>query len=329
MKIKAAWYTQQGAADKVLTVSELDYPDLKPDEVLIRIHTSGINPSDVKRRYDTNRPLQFPTIIPHSDGAGVIEAVGENVSVDRIKQRVWLYNAQWQRAFGTAATHITVPAYLAIPLPDAASFTAGACLGIPAMTAHRAVFADGPVNNQTILVTGGAGNVARYAIQFAKWGGAKVITTVSSSEKANYAKEAGADHIINYRNENVSKKILELTAGEGVDRIVEVDFGGNLAISNTILKLNGIIASYASMGNINPALPFYPLMFKGITIRLVNVYELPLAARQHAIKDITTLLSNNSLQHVIAETLPLDNIVLAHKMVEANKQVGNIILVGD
>ncbi len=326
MKIKAAWYTTQGAAEKVLNVSELDFPELKPNEVLIRIHTSGINPSDVKRRYDTNRPLHFPVIIPHSDGAGVIEAVGSDVSHDRIKQRVWLYNAQWQRAFGTAATHIIVPNHLAVPLPDAASFIAGACLGIPAMTAHRAVFSDGPVSKQTILVTGGAGNVGRYAIQFAKSGGAKVIATVSNAEKAQYAKEAGADHIINYRDEDVGKRVMDFTAGQGVDRIVEVDFGGNLAVSAAILKINGVIASYASMGNINPALPFYPLMFKGINIRLVNVYELPDTARQQAIKDITTLLATNSLRHITAKNFSLEDIVLAHKMVEANTQIGNVIL---
>lgn len=322
----AAWYEQQGPADQVLKIGELECPEPSAHEVAVRIHYSGINPSDTKRRNGTRTKIQDPKIIPHSDGAGIIEKVGSQVSKDRIGQRVWTYNAQWQRPFGTAAEYVVLPEALAVPLPEQAPFTLGACLGIPAMTAHYAVFADGAVNGQTILVTGGAGSVGHFAIQFAKWGGAKVITTISSTEKAQIAKASGADEIINYREENVIDRIKALTNNAGIDRIVEVDFGGNLEISQAILKLNGTIATYASMGNTHPALPFYSLMFRGITIRLVNVYDLTPTARQHALKDITTMLEAKLLKELIAAEFPLEKIIAAHQLVESNKHIGQVLL---
>ena len=187
----ATWYEQQGSADHVLQSGAMDIPLPGPEEVLVRVHTSGVNPSDIKRRSAyLNQPMVFPRIIPHSDGAGIIEAVGSAVASSRIGERVWLWNAQFGRPFGTAAEYAVLPATQAVHLPDAIDFETGACLGIPALTAHRALFVDGPIHGQTVVIAGGAGAVGHAAIQLAKWGGATVITTVSSTEKGAVARSA-------------------------------------------------------------------------------------------------------------------------------------------
>ncbi len=326
MNMKAAWYEQQGLASEVLKVGAMPIPKISAGDVLVKLYASGINHSDVKRRQGTREIMPFPRIIPHSDGAGVIEEVGSGVSRDRIGQRVWIYNARWGRPFGTAATYVMIPEKLAVPLSDNASFEEGACLGIPALTAYASVFAEGSIQGKTLLVTGGAGSVGYYAIQFAKWGGATVITTVSNEKKAAFAKNAGADYILNYRTEDIVENIKNLTENQGVDRIVEVDFGGNLNISQDIIKLNGCIAAYASEGNPTPVLPFYKLMFKGVTLHLIIVYELPDKLRSQAIDDINQLLAAQALKHPIAATFSLDDIVTAHELVESNTAIGNVVL---
>jgi NADPH:quinone reductase len=323
--MKTAWYENHGSADQVLQIGEMPIPQPKPNEVLVRVYASGINPSDVKRRHGSRDKIAS-RIIPHSDGAGIVEKIGDHVSPDRLGQRVWIYNAQWQRSFGTAAEFVVLPSELAVPLSDHISFEVGACLGIPAMTAHHAVFSDGPVQGKTILVVGGAGNVGRYAIQFAKWGGATVITTISNDEKKLHAKQAGADYLLNYHEENIIDRVNHITNGAGIDRVIEVDFGGNLSVNQAILKLNGCIAAYASTSNPNPSFPFYALMFKGITIHLVNVYDLPGKARQQAIDDIQTLLKLDKLTHVIAAHFTLDDIIAAHQFVENDKSIGNVLI---
>src|SRR3989442_10703752 len=239
-------------------------PEPGPGEVRVRIVASGLNPTDVKARAGS-RPMGFPRVIPHQDGAGVIDRVGPGVPASRVGERVWLYIVQWQRPFGTAAEYACVPARRAITLPAATSFAEGACLGIPAVTAHRCLFADGPIAGQTVLVTGGAGAVGHYAVQLAKWAGARVIATVSSTEKAASAAAAGADHTVNYRTGEAAKEILALTGGAGGDRIVDVDFGGNLGVSLETIKGNGAIATYASMGGREPRVPFYAPMAKNGT----------------------------------------------------------------
>ncbi len=324
--MRAAWYERNGAAREVLTVGEMPDPLPEPGEVLVQVHASGVNPSDVKSRQGARTPIAFPRVIPHSDGAGVIAAVGEGVTPSRIGQRVWLYNAQWQRPFGTAASLVALPAAMAVPLPDGVSFTAGACLGIPASTAHNAVFADGPVARQTVLVTGGAGAVGHYAIQLARWGGARVLATVSSPAKAAHALAAGAEIAINYRKQDVAQTVLAATGGAGVDRIVEVEFGGNLATTEKILKTHGVIAAYASMAAPTPALPFYPLMFKAATIRVVLVYLLTVEERKQTIADLTRALEQEALRHAVAATYPLTEIAQAHAAVESGKVMGNVVI---
>lgn len=324
--MKAAFYERNGPADEVLQVGDLPMPTPGPGEVLVRIKASGVNPSDVKSRAGLRAKMSYPRVVPQSDGAGVIEAIGAGIDPARVGERVWLWNGQWQRPFGTAAEYISVPSFQAPHLPDGVPYEAGACLGIPAMTAHRCVFADGPVAGQTILVTGGAGAVGHYAIQLARWGGAKVVATVSGAEKAAHAKAAGADRIVNYKTEDVVQAVKGLTNGQGADRAVEVEFGGNLQTTLACLKTNGVIATYASSAVVEPKLPFYPMMFQGITLRMVLVYVLPEAARRQSIQDINQALVQGALVHGIAETYPLEKIADAHKAVESGKAIGNVVV---
>jgi NADPH2:quinone reductase len=323
--MRAAWYEKHGPAADVLTSGEMPVPEPGPGEVRVRVVASGLNPTDVKARAGS-RPLGFPRVVPHQDGAGVIDKVGRGVPASRVGERVWLYIVQWQRAWGTAAEFTVVPAARAVTLPTNTRFAEGACLGIPAVTAHRCLFADGPVAGQTVLVTGGAGAVGHYAVQLAKWAGATVIATVSSTEKAALALAAGADHTVNYKTGDAAATILELTGGVGVDRIVEVDFGGNVTVSAKVLKVNGTIASYASMGAPEPKLPFYALMSKNAAIRPVLIYTMPERAKDEAVRDISHLVATGRLVHVIGARFPLERIVEAHQAQEGGKVTGNIVI---
>ena len=300
-------------------------PEPGPGEVRVRVVASGLNPTDVKSRAGS-RPMGFPRVVPHQDGAGVIDKVGRGVPASRVGERVWLYIVQWQRAWGTAAEYTVVPARLAVTLPANTTFAEGACLGIPAVTAHRCLFADGSISGQTVLVTGGAGAVGHYAVQLAKWAGATVIATVSSAEKAANALAAGADHTVNYKSGDAAAEILRLTGGAGVDRIVDVDFGGNLSVSARVIKTNGVIASYASMGDPDPKLPFYTLMGKNATLRPVLIYTMPDRAKDDAARDVGDLARAGHLIHVIGERFPLDRIVQAHEAQESGKVTGNIVV---
>jgi NADPH:quinone reductase len=323
--VRAAWYERTGAAAEVLKVGELPVPEPGPGEVRVRVVASGLNPTDVKARV---RPGSMPAsrVIPHQDGAGIIDKVGPGVPATRVGERVWVYIVQWQREWGTAAELTVVPARLAVRLPENTSFAEGACLGIPAVTAHRCLFADGPIAGQTVLVTGGAGAVGHYAVQLAKWAGARVIATVSSAEKAALAAAAGADHTVNYRRGDPAKEILALTDGAGVDRIVDVDFGGNLAVSLEAIKVNGVLAAYASMGEREPKLPFYPLMSKNVTIRPVLIYTMPEAAQDQGAADVRRLVEAGRLMHVIGARFPLERVVEAHEAQESGKVTGNIVV---
>ena len=325
--MRAAWYERPGPAPAVLTLGDMPRPEPGPGEVLVRVATSGINPSDTKQRAGWRKEgLPFPRIVPHSDGAGVVAAVGDGVAAGRVGQRVWLYNAQRGRPWGTAAEYVAVPDAQAPPLPDGIDFAIAACLGVPACTAHFAVFADGPVSGRTILVAGGAGAVGQCAVQFAKWGGATVVATVSGAAKAEQARAAGADHIVNYRAEPVAERVLDLTDGAGVDRIVEVDFGANLAVDIAAIRANGVIASYSSTRVPEPVLPYYPLAYKGVTVRFVQAYLLPAEARARAIRDIAATLRSGALRPAVASVLPLERIADAHALAEGGSVIGNVVL---
>jgi len=321
--MRAVWYERNGAAD-VLNIGEMPDPMPGPGEVRVRIVTSGINPSDWKRRQGLTRRMEFPRVIPHQDGAGVIDRVGPGVPASRLGERVWLYQAQIGRAFGTAAEYTVQPAIRAIPLPPDTSLAAGAGLGVPAMTAHRCVLADGPIIGKTVLVTGGAGAVGHYAIQWAKLHGARVIATVSSDQKAQIALAAGADATINYRTEDTVQRIRDLTGGAGVDHIVEVDFAGNFSVSHEVLRDNGVLAVYAA--GVAPQPPV-PLQFKAsnITVRFVLVYDMPEAAKEAAVQDITQLLEEGKLCHLLGPHFPMVSVQEAHRAVEGGA-IGKVVL---
>ena len=325
--MRAASFEEFGTAADVLKVGDIDTPVAGPGEVLVRLHASGINPSDVKKRGGSfPNLLDEGAVIPNSDGAGVIEAAGDGVPPARLGERVWIYQAQYARRFGTAAEYVAVASERAPYLPDNADFDVGACLGIPVMTAHRCVFADGSVDGQKILVTGGAGRVGHYAVQWASQAGATVVATASNEADADACLSAGASKIVNHRNDNVAEAILDATGGEPVDRIVEVEFGTNLQMSIEVIRIGGVIATYSSMQDAHPKLPFFPMMYKDLTIRLVIVYAMPESAKQFAIADIDRALAGDLLQHRIARTFPLDEIVQGNELIEQGGIRGAVIL---
>jgi NADPH:quinone reductase len=325
--MRAAWYERGGPASEVLTVGEMEDPRPRAGEVLVRVRASGVNPGEVKKRADwMGFGMGYPRVIPHSDGAGTIEEVGEGVSPSRVGQRVWVWGAQSGRPFGTAAQYTAVPGARAVPLPEGVGFEAGACLGIPARTAHRCVFADGSVSGETVLVSGGAGAVGSFAVWFAKWGGAEVIATVGSEGQAEAAMGAGADHALNYRAEDVVARVREIVDGTGVGRVVEVAFGRNLALDAEVIALHGTIAAYASDAEPEPRLPFWELLFKNITIRQVFGADLPEDAERRAVEDIAACLKAGALHPRIALRLPLEGIAEAHEAVERGRSGGRVIL---
>ncbi|WP_338066498.1 NADPH:quinone reductase [Pararhodobacter oceanensis] len=327
MSMQALCYDHTGPAQEVLNLRDRPKPQPQAGEVLVRVAVSGANPSDAKTRQGTRGPAPFPLIIPNSDGAGRIEAVGKGVDPARIGERVWLWNAAFGRPFGTAADYIALPSEQAAPLPDAATYAEGACLGIPALTAHRCLLADGPVTGLDVLVTGGAGAVGAYAIQMAKLSGARrVIATTSGGAKAEHALDMGADAVVNYRKGDAAQAILAATEGRGVDRIVEVEFGGNLEVTRKVLKQNGIIAAYGSMGDPEPQLPFYPMMFAAQTLRMVLVYLLPPEARAQGITALNGWLAAGALRHPVALQVPLAEGWRAHEACESNDRIGAALI---
>jgi NADPH2:quinone reductase len=320
--MRAVWYDESGDAN-VLQIGEMADPDPGPGEVRVRVVISGINPSDWKMR---ERAMRFPKIIPNQDGSGVIDSVGEGVPASRVGERVWLYESNFDSAYGTASEYTVQPAKHAVPLPESASFSDGACLGVPAMTAHRSVFADGPVTGKTVLVTGGAGAVANYAIQMAKLGGARVFSTISSEAKARIARDAGAESTINYRTEDVTARINELTDDLGVDRIVEVEFPANFDVSRKVIADNGSIAVYG-FGDGATEPPGVPFRFRrsNINVRFVMVYTMPGKAKKAAVDDITQWITNGQLTHLHGPHFGLNEAVQASRAVESHA-IGTVML---
>lgn len=320
----AAWYERNGAARDVLRVGEQPDPLPGKGEVRVRLRASAVNPSDVKAR-GGSRPVIPPRVIPNSDGAGEIDRVGPGVSKSRLRKRAWVYNGQWQRASGTSAQYIALPAAQAVPLPRQVSYAQGACLGIPVMTAHRCLFADGPIAGMTVLVTGGAGVVGHYAVQLARWAGARVIATVSSPEKAAHARAGGAHATIDYRREDVAARIDALTGGRGIDRVVDVEFGVNLPTYEKALRPAAMIATYAAAAAQDAILPSR-LRQRNVTVRMVFVYTMPDAAKRRALADIARWLAGGRPKFAIAARFPLSEAVAAHELVESGNKIGHVIL---
>ncbi|MDA0787309.1 MAG: NADPH:quinone reductase [Proteobacteria bacterium] len=323
--MKAVWYEELGPAREVLQYGEMDSPEPGPGEVRVKLHASGVNPADVKRRGLGTYGMEHPRIIPNSDGAGIIDAVGDGVTSIEVGQRVWLFNGQRQgRAFGTAAEYITLDAWLVSPLPDELSFNEGACLGIPCMTGHHNVFSDGPVTGQTVLVTGGAGAVGHYAVQWARWGGATVIATVSSDAKAEHAVAGGAHHTVNYRDDDAAQQILDQTDGKGVDRVVEVDLAANLDLTSRVLATGGTISVYATTGD--PKNLMLRMALRNARLRFMVLHSVPRAAIDHARADITTWLAAGNGLHAVARIFPLDQCIEAHEFVESGDKLGTVVV---
>ena len=325
--MKAVWFEKFGKARDVLIYGEQEIIEPGPGEVLVKLATSAINPSDVKKRMGSSTSLlDEGYVIPNSDGAGIVEAVGEGVQSERIGERVWVYNGQYSRRFGTSAEYITLPEELTVYLPDEASFEVGACMGIPAMTAHRCVTTNGDIKDKYIFVTGGAGRVGHYAVQWAKHFGAKVIASAGSGKSQRHCIEAGADLVVPHPSAKSNQAILDYTGGEKIDLVVEGDMGANLPFIIDVMKTGGIIATYASMTVPEPVLPFYKMMYLDLTIRLVIVYAIPLKAKLQAEVDITQMLQENKFIHRIAETYQLADAATAHESVERGNNYGAVLL---
>lgn len=323
--MKAAWYRRNGLAQDVLEVGELPTPLPGPGEVRVKVHTSGVNPSDVKSRL--KRPLNAALVVPHSDGAGVIDAVGSGVPPERIGQRVWLWNAQWQRPMGTACEHVALPAAQAVPLPDGIGFDEAACFGIPALTALQAVHLAGPLAGKTVLVTGAGNAVGHCVTQLAVLQGARVIGTAGSPARQQHARDAGAAQVIDYKNEAVAARVHELTQGHGADVVIDMDLHHTAALlPHGILKPHGQVVCYGSNQPGEVTVDFRTLLFNSLRLTFFIVYELPPDDRARAIADLDALLRAGQLRHTVAQTFALDDIAAAHEAVETGRAVGNVVI---
>lgn len=323
--MRTAWYSNNGDARAVLQVGETLTPTPAPGEVRVKLAVSGVNPSDVKSR--RGRALAWDRVVPHSDGAGTIDVVGDGVAPGRIGERVWVWNGQWQRPMGTAAQYIVLPQAQAVALPDCLDFSAGACLGIPALTAYHAIRLLGDIAGKTILVIGASSSVGHYAAQMAVANGAQVIGTVGSAEKALHARNAGVSETIDYKRESAAERIHALTGGRGVDGIVDMDFSSTTKlIAAGALAAHGTVVSYGSneMGDV--AVPFRTLLFSSISLRFFVVYELTPAERAVALERLSTLLAEGRLSHTIGARFALDDIAAAHEAVEGGKVMGNVVI---
>jgi NADPH:quinone reductase len=323
--MRAAYYEQNGSARDVLRVGEVATLQAAPGEVRVKLAASGVNPSDVKSRQGSTRKIAWPRVIPQSDGAGVIDQVGDGIAKSRIGERVWVWNGQWKRAFGTAAEYIALPAAQAVKLPDKIGFEAGACLGIPAMTAIHAVALAGAGKGTTLLVAGGAGAVGQYAIQFGKAAGATVLSTVSSPEKAAAAREAGADHTIDYKREDVGERVVELTGKRGVDAVVEMDLAANAKLIPFVLRPKGSVIVYGT-GAAAASLPAFFCLTQSIRVQFFLVYELDTRERERAVSGIERALEQGRLiNRVATPTFALADIAAAHEAVERGT-LGKVIV---
>jgi NADPH2:quinone reductase len=320
--VKAARYEKTGPAGEVLHVAEVERPEPAAGQVRVRLALSGVNPTDVKSRAGaTPRPID-DFQVPHHDGAGVIDAVGEGVEPGRVGERVWVWFAAVGQRWGTAAQWTVVPADRAVPLPDGAPFDLAVCLGVPAMTAHRCLFADGPLDGRPVLVAGGAGAVGHYAVELAKHAGARVVATVSGGQKAELARQAGADLVVNYRDSDAAEQVRRFA--QRVDRVVEVDLGANLALDLAVSGPETVIVTYAATAE-DPVLPVRQCMIANVALRFVLLYGVPEPALDRAVRDVGAALAAGALTALPLHRFPLADVVAAHEAVEAGV-TGKVVL---
>lgn len=322
--MQAGWYERCGPADEVIRVGETPTPTAGAGEVLVRVHASGINPSDYKRRGNAKAAIEFPRVIPHSDGAGVIAAVGAGVEGLAVGDRVWIHHAQWGRPFGTAAQYVALPASLVRPLPAGLTFEQGACLGIPAMTAHRCVFGGGPVAGKTVYVPAAAGRVGAYSVQFAKRGGARVIASAGAAAKRDVAAALGADLVLDRTDPNLAQRLLEETGGRGVDRIVEIDLPGNIKFDESVVADGGGIAVYGASPQPTAVLTLSPRRARNLEIQVVFVYTLPPAILEATCRGVGEAAA--ALTHRIAGVFPLAELAAAHRAAETSSGSGHVLV---
>jgi len=323
--MRAAWYDRQGSASEVLEVGELQTPGPSGGEVRVALTLSGVNPGDVKKRQGwLGSGMPYARVIPHSDGAGVIDAVGPGVDPGRVGRRVLVYGAQSYRPFGTAAQAVVVPGELAVALPDSVADELAASLGIPGITAHRAVFVDGPVTDQVVVVHGVLGAVGSLAAQLARWGGATVIGTVRHADQLGRVDARSVRHAISLDGDDPVEAIRAV-APDGVQRIVEVALGPNVELDAAIVANGAVIAAYASPDE-RPALPFWPLLFANVTLRLLGSDDFPARAKQRAIADLLAAADAGALDVRTAPAFTLEEIVQAHEAVERNAPDGRVLV---
>ena len=322
--MRAAWYERQGPAADVLQVGELPTPEPGPGEVRVRLRLSGVNPGDTKKRSGwLGDPMAFPRIVPHSDGAGVVEAVGAGIDPARVGRRVWVWGAQSYRPSGTAAQYTVVPADSAVDLPDGVGDELGACLGIPGITAHRAVFGDGPVTGRVLLVHGVRGGVGSLAAQLARWAGGTVVGTVRRGTDLDRVDPAWVSHAVALDAPDAVERIRAL-APDGVDRVVEVSLSDNADLDVAVLAVGGVLAAYASRHD-RPGLPFWPMLFSNVTLRLLGSDDFPAEAKRQAAADLTAAAADGALSVPVGDLLPLDDITAAHDRVDAGA-TGRVLL---
>lgn len=323
--MKVAWYKRNGDAREVLYLDEWPDPQPAAGEVRVRVATSGVNPSDVKSR--RGRTPAWERIVPHSDGAGVIDAVGAGVPEARVGERVWIWNGQWQRPLGTAAEYIVLPAAQAVLLPDGVSFEAGACFGIPALTALQALRIAGDVAGRDVLVTGAGNAVGHYVTQLATRKGARVIATAGHPMRQSHAWSAGAHEVLDYKHGGVAEQIRALTKGQGVDVIIDMDlFGTAGLLAQGALKSHGHLVCYGSNQPLQVPLDFRSLLWGSLNLSFFLVYDLLPRDREATIAELEALLRAGCLQHAVGARFPLAQIADAHEAVEKGSVVGNVVL---
>jgi NADPH2:quinone reductase len=326
--MQAVRYTAFGPAADVLRLEEVPVPQPRHGELLVELKASGVNPHDTKKRSGwLGVPLPEGGAIPHSDGAGIVVAVGEGVPQTRVGERVFLVGVGPRN--GTCAQYACVAQENAFILPDAIGWVEGASMGIPAFTSYFAVLHPGPVAGRTVLIHGGAGCVGRCAVELARYGGATVVATVSSEEKAMVAREAGAHRVLSYRTEDVVAAVLNLTEGRGADLVVDVDFGANLGIDAASVSENGRVASYSSTSDKTPTLPYYAFALKGVTLHFVQGGKMPAEVRREGGRLIGALLREGRLKPHVALVFPLEQAAAAHEAMEAGRTIGNIAVAID
>jgi NADPH:quinone reductase len=328
--MRAAYYERQGDPRDVLQVGEMPEPQPGPGEVRVQVRVSAINPSDTKSRQGTFGlgAMRWPRIIPHQDGAGFIDAVGDGVDASRVRQRAWVFEAQLRGPFGTAAEYVVVPSRNAVRLPAAASFDDGASMGVPGMTAHHLLFSDGPIDGQTVLIQGGAGSVGHLAVQLARWAGAHVIATAGSPGQAEVARACGAEHVIDYRADDVVHSVQQIVGRAGVDRIVEVAMAKNFDADATLLRPRGVLSTFMiSEDRENPpGLDLQRFIQKDITVHFALVYAMSRRQHDDAVADLTAALDAGALKPRVVRRFALDEIVDAHELVGTAGARGKVLI---